>query len=278
MGSNRHYPEERPAHEANVGAFWMDVHPVTSAEFAVFVAATGYVTVAEQAPSAALYPGVSGDRLVPGSAVFRQPAGPVDLGDPGQWWAYVPGADWRHPDGPGSTMSGRETHPVVHVAFDDAAAYASWVGKRLPTEAEWEFAARGGLAEAEYCWGDRLMVDGRVPANVWQGEFPWRNDKPGPPGTEPVGGHPPNGYGLCDMAGNVWEWTSDGYRPGHDPACCTPPSVDPKVLSVPLKVIKGGSYLCAENYCSRYRPAARIPEAADTSTGHLGFRCVSSRP
>jgi len=276
MGSDHHYPEERPAHEVSVDCFWIDVHPVCAAEFARFVAATGYVTVAERQPRADLYPGVPADRLVPGSAVFRQPPGPVDLADPGQWWSYVPGADWRHPEGPRSTVSGRETHPVVHVAFDDAVAYATWAGKRLPTEAEWEFAARGGLAGAEYCWGNRFVVEGRVPANVWRGEFPWHSDKPLPPGTEPVGCYPPNGYGLHDMAGNVWEWTLDDYRAAHGPACCTPPLVDPRAPEVALKVIKGGSYLCAENYCSRYRPAARIPQAVDTSTGHRGFRCVSS--
>ena len=297
MGSNRHYPEERPVHRVSVDAFWIDVHAVTGADFSAFVEATGHVTVAERAPHPAQYPGVPAERLVAGSAVFRQPPGPVDLADPGLWWAYVPGADWRHPAGPGSSIAGREDHPVVHVAFEDAAAYARWAGKRLPTEAEWEYASRGGLAGAEFCWGDSpFPADAApagaspaglfptaarpgLPANVWRGQFPWRNDKPVAPGTEPVGSYPPNGFGLYDMAGNVWEWTADDYRPGHGPSCCgPPPAADPASPSVAVKVLKGGSYLCAENYCSRYRPAARIPQSADTSTGHIGFRCVSSRP
>jgi sulfatase modifying factor 1 len=242
------------------------------------------VTVAQRPPSPELYPGVPPERLVPGSAVFRAPSGPVDLADPGQWWSYVEEACWHHPHGPGgvaATAEGRAGHPVVHIAFDDALAYAAWAGKRLPAEAEWEYAARGGLDGAEYCWGDSRLVGGRVPANVWAGEFPWRNDKAHPPGTEPVGSYGPNGYGLHDMAGNVWEWTVDDYRPGHEPVCCLPPAdpvTSPGAAALAVKVIKGGSYLCADNYCARYRPAARIPQPVDTSTGHLGFRCVTSDP
>jgi len=209
---------------------------------------------------------------------------PRDLRD---WWEYVPKADWRHPEGPNSTIAGRELEPVVHVAFEDAAAYAAWAGKDLPTEAEWEFAARAGLDGAAYCWGDEFTPDGRWMANTWQGEFPWQNLKPPRRrGTSPVGSFPPNGYGLYDMAGNVWEWTSDYFSaPAVHHACCVPRN--PRVTSpedslvpgqpgahIPRRVIKGGSHLCAPNYCLRYRPAARQGEAVDTSTAHLGFRCI----
>ena len=216
-----------------------------------------------------------------------RPVRPRDLRD---WWEYVPRADWRHPEGPGSTISGRESEPVVHVAYEDAAAYAAWAGKDRPTEAEWEFAARGGLGGAAYCWGDEFTPEGRWMANTWQGEFPWQNQAlEGFPGRAPVGSFPANGYGLFDMAGNVWQWTKDWYTAGHvhDPShpCCTPrnprgaaetQSYDPAQPGprVARKVIKGGSYLCAPNYCQRYRPAARYPQAIDTTTSHIGFRCV----
>jgi formylglycine-generating enzyme required for sulfatase activity len=290
MGSERYYPEERPVHRASVDGFWMDRHPVTNARFACFAAATGYVTFAEMPPDPAHYPGAAPDLLVAGSAVFVQPAGPVDLRDIRNWWRYVPGADWRHPYGPGSSIDGLDEHPVVHITFADAEAFAAWEGKALPTEAEWERAARGGLEGAEFAWGDELTPGGRHMANTWQGEFPWRNlAEDSFERTSPVGSFPANGYGLCDMIGNVWEWTTDWYLPRHpdEPAraCCVPHNPrDPRAadsledagggLAIPRKVLKGGSHLCAPNYCQRYRPAARFPEPIDTSTSHVGFRCV----
>jgi len=288
MGSDRHYPEERPAHRVSVDGFWMNAHAVTNDEFARFVAATGYVTLAERTPDPADYPGAKPELLVPGSAVFRKPAHRVDLRDPYQWWAYVPGANWRHPFGPDSSIEGLGDHPVVHVAYEDALAYARWAGKDLPTEAEWEFAARGGLDGATYAWGDEFLPGGRFMANTWQGEFPIQNlALDGFEWTAPVGSFPPNGYGLYDMIGNVWEWTRDEYREygaAVRPCCAsTKPrggergaSDDPRTPGsrIPRKVIKGGSYLCAPNYCRRYRPAARLAQPVDTSTCHLGFRCV----
>lgn len=288
MGSDRHYPEERPAHRVSVDGFWMNAHAVTNDEFARFVAATGYVTLAERTPDPADYPGAKPELLVPGSAVFRKPAHRVDLRDPYQWWAYVPGANWRHPFGPDSSIEGLGDHPVVHVAYEDALAYARWAGKDLPTEAEWEFAARGGLDGATYAWGDEFLPGGRFMANTWQGEFPIQNlALDGFEWTAPVGSFPPNGYGLYDMIGNVWEWTRDEYREYGAvvrPCCAsTKPrggergaSDDPRTPGsrIPRKVIKGGSYLCAPNYCRRYRPAARLAQPVDTSTCHLGFRCV----
>ena len=285
MGSDRFYPEEQPVRKVSVDSFWIDRHPVTVAEFRRFVKATGHVTWAEQAPNADDYPGADQDVLVPGSLVFRRTAGPVDLSDYSAWWAWMPGADWRHPEGPGSTVGGRERHPVTHVAPVDAAAYAEWVGKSLPTEAEWEYAARGGLDGAVFTWGDEFAPGGRMMANTWQGEFPWQNlllDRF--EGTSPVGTYPPNGYGLYDMAGNVWEWTDDYFTtPGEEAQasrCCAPQSPrgsdapEPPPGGFPRRVIKGGSHLCAPNYCLRYRPAARQGEAIDTSTSHIGFRCV----
>jgi len=291
MGSDRHYPEERPVHQASVDGYWIDRRPVTNEEFARFVEETGYVTFAELAPKPEDYPGALPEMLYAGSLVFVKPAGPVDRGQIGNWWQYMRGADWRHPQGLGSSIAGLERHPVVHVAYSDAEAYARWAGKTLPTEAEWEFAARGGLDGATYAWGEQFMPDGRVMANTWQGEFPWHNRvEDGYEGTSPVGTFPENGYGLFDMIGNVWEWTTDWYRPSHpgDPpkACCAPhnprgcaevESYDPSqpAIRIPRKVLKGGSHLCAPNYCRRYRPAARFPEPVDTSTCHVGFRCVA---
>jgi sulfatase modifying factor 1 len=290
MGSDRHYPEEAPVHRVTVDGFWMDKTPVTNAMFQRFVAETGHVTFAEIAPDPAHYPGAKPELLHPGSLVFVKPAGPVDLRNFHNWWTFQLGADWRHPRGPNSLIKGREDHPVVHVAFADAEAYARWAGKSLPTEAEWEFAARGGLEGAEYAWGDDLEPDGKPMANFWQGEFPWQNLRTdGYEGTSPVGAFPPNGYGLVDVTGNVWEWTTDWYTPRHPgeapKACCIPrnprggreqDSLDPRQpdILIPRKVIKGGSHLCAPNYCRRYRPAARFPEPVDTSTSHLGFRCI----
>jgi formylglycine-generating enzyme required for sulfatase activity len=274
MGSDRFYPEERPEREVTVGGFSIDRHPVTVAEFRRFVQATGHVTWAEHAPEAADYPGADPGSLVPGSLVFRRTDGPVDLRDFRNWWAWTPGADWRHPEGPGSSTAGRDLHPVTHVAYADAEAYAAWAGKSLPTEAEWEYAARGGLDGAVFTWGDEPAPEGRPPANTWQGEFPWQNlELDGYAGTSPVGTFPANGFGLYDMAGNVWEWTSDWFAEPGARSCCAPGGGD-----VPRRVIKGGSHLCAPNYCLRYRPAARQGEAIDTTTCHIGFRCVRRRP
>jgi formylglycine-generating enzyme len=272
MGSADFYPEERPARRVEVDGFWMDSRPVTVAEFRRFVRATGYVTVAERPLDPAQYPDADPGLLLPGSLVFFATSGPVDLRDVSQWWRYTPGADWRHPRGPGSTLHGLDLHPVTHVAAEDADAYAAWAGKELPTEAEWEFAARGGLDGAVFTWGDDPAPRGRAMANTWQGEFPWQNLKPvHKRGTSAVKSFPPNGYGLYDMAGNVWEWTGDYFtdQPAQH-ACCAPQPG----AHIPRRVIKGGSHLCAPNYCLRYRPAARQGEAVDTSTGHLGFRCV----
>jgi formylglycine-generating enzyme len=226
MGSERFYPEERPVREVSVGPFWIDRHPVTVAEFRRFVKATGDVTWAEHAPRAEDYPGAVPEDLVPGSLVFQKTAGPVDLRDVRNWWRWTPGAEWRHPEGAGSTAGGRERHPVTHVAYADAEAYASWAGKSLPTEAEWEYAARGGLDQATYTWEDEFAPKGRMMANTWQGEFPWRNlCTDGFEGTSPVERFPPNNFGLYDMAGNVWEWTADWFhQPAHKASrpCCTP--------------------------------------------------------
>ena len=210
MGSAGFYPEERPVHRVTVDGFWMDTHPVTVAQYRKFVAATGHVTVAQQPPDPAAFPGADPELLVPGSLVFQRPAGPVDLRDFLNWWAYVPGASWEHPEGPGSGVGRRRRHPVTHVAYEDALAYARFAGKDLPTEAEWEYAARGGLDGAIYAWGDEFAPDGQLLANTWQGDFPWQNLRlDGYEGTSPVGAFPANGYGLLDMTGNVWEWTSD---------------------------------------------------------------------
>jgi formylglycine-generating enzyme len=288
MGSDDHYPEEAPAHQVTVDGFWIDRHAVTNAEYARFVRNTGHPTVAERPPDPADYPGARPELLVPASTVFHNPGHRVDLTNPYDWWTYVPGADWRHPQGPGSSIRKRPDHPVVHVAWDDVAAYARWAGKQLPTEAEWELAARGGLDGATYAWGDELNPGGRWMANTWQGEFPIQNlALDGYAGTAPVGRYPPNGYGLYDMVGNVWEWTSDWYQAHAELAggCCTPTnprggdrdhSRDPgDAAAVPRRVIKGGSHLCAPNYCRRYRPAARMPQPVDTGTSHLGFRCAT---
>jgi formylglycine-generating enzyme len=293
MGSDRHYPEERPAHSVSVDGFWMDRYPVTNDRFTRFVESTEHVTFAEIAPNAADYPGALPEMLYAGSLVFVKPKGPVDRSQIANWWQFMLGADWRHPQGPASGLQQRGDHPVVHVAFSDAAAFAKWEGKDLPTEAEWEFAARGGLDGAPYAWGDEFLPGGAHMANTWQGEFPWSNSNAdGYEGTSPVNAFPPNGYGLYDMIGNVWEWTTDWYEPKHPAealkACCTPhnprggredASYDPSQpqIRIPRKVLKGGSHLCAPNYCRRYRPAARFPEPVDTSTCHLGFRCIVRR-
>jgi formylglycine-generating enzyme required for sulfatase activity len=290
MGSDKHYPEERPAHRVSVDGFWIDRYPVTNARFERFVAATNHVTFAEIPPDPRDYPGALPHMLYAGSLVFVKPEGPVDRSNIGNWWQYMRGADWRHPQGPSSSIHGKAEHPVVHVTYADAETFARWEGRELPTEAEWEFAARGGFEGATYAWGDEFLPGERHMANTWQGEFPWRNlVSDGYEGTSPVGVYPPNGYGLYDMIGNVWEWTTDWYEPRHQgeatKACCVPRnprggredhSYDPSQaeIRIPRKVLKGGSHLCAPNYCRRYRPAARFPEPVDTSTCHVGFRCI----
>jgi formylglycine-generating enzyme len=290
MGSDKDYPEERPVHRVTVDGFWIDRGPVTNARFARFIGETSHVTFAEIPPNPADYPGALPDMLYAGSLVFAKPAGKVDQRDFRNWWQYLRGAYWRAPYGPGSSIDGLDQNPCVHVAFSDAEAFAAWEGKALPTEAEWEFAARGGLQDAAYAWGDEFLPGGRHLANTWQGEFPWQNlVTDGFEGTSPVGTFPPNGYGLHDMIGNVWEWTTDWYHPSHPEeavkACCVPvnprgpraeESYDPcqPAIKIPRKVLKGGSHLCAPNYCRRYRPAARFPEPVDTSTCHVGFRCI----
>jgi sulfatase modifying factor 1 len=267
MGSDEFYPEEAPVREVAVAPFAIDRHPVTVREFRRFVADTGHVTLAEQPPEGFA-------ETEPGSLVFARPARRVALDDWQAWWSWVPGACWHAPEGPASTTRGRDKHPVVHVAWADAVAYAEWAGKGLPTEAEWELAARGGLDGARFAWGDEEEPAGKVMANHWRGEFPVENRRAnGYEGTSPVGAFPPNGFGLYDMTGNVWEWTADRYRPhaaADKPACCTPPSPG----EVERRVMKGGSHLCAPNYCLRYRPAARQGQAIDSSTSHIGFRCV----
>ncbi|MFT3731738.1 MAG: formylglycine-generating enzyme family protein [Hyphomicrobium sp.] len=288
MGSDKHYREEAPVHRVTVDGFWIDETPVTNLQFRHFVEATDYVTFAEIPPRAKDYPGALPHMLRAGSLVFR-PAS-VNARDWSEWWEFRFDANWRHPYGRGSWTKGLGDHPVVHVAYRDAEAYAKWAGKELPTEAEWEFAARGGLDGAEFAWGDELTPGGRQMANTWQGNFPHENLKlDGYERTSPVKAFPPNGYGLYDMIGNVWEWTTDWYAPSHPAdarkACCIPadprgPSVDQSYdpcqphIRIPRKVLKGGSHLCAPNYCRRYRPAARHAEPIDTSTSHVGFRCV----
>ena len=292
MGSEDFYPEERPVHEITVDGFWMDPYEVTNEQFASFVEATGYVTLAERPLNAADYPGAPVENLVPGALVFWKRSGPVDLSNYVNWWRWTPGTSWRRPFGPESTIEGIERHPVVHVAYEDAEAYTRWAGKELPTEPEWEFAARGGLVGAKFTWGDEEFPNGKAMVNSWQGEFPWQNLlTDGYEGTSPVGSFPPNGYGLYDMAGNVWEWTSDWYVPRHADevvkSCCGPPA-NPRISSpeksydpaqpqfrIARKVVKGGSHLCAPNYCLRYRPAARQPQMIDTGMSHIGIRCIS---
>lgn len=282
MGSDSHYPEEAPAHSVSVEGFWIDAFPVTNRQFAAFVEQTGYVTVAERPLDPNDFPGAPPENLVPGSLVFTMTAGPVDLRNLSQWWTWTPGACWKHPEGGTSSTEEREDHPVVHVAFEDAEAYASWAGKALPSEAEWELAARGGLDGRDFVWGDEPEPPGERLANYWHGEFPWQAE-PGYGTRVPVGSFPANGFGLFDMAGNVWEWTADWYVARHpdetSKPCCMPSieaSYDPSQpqFRIPRKVVKGGSYLCADSYCMRYRPAARRPQMIDTGMSHIGIRCL----
>ncbi len=291
MGSTQFYPEEGPVRRVSVDGFWIDEHPVTVAEFRRFVDDTGHVTLAEVAPSAADYPDADPELLVAGSLVFRPTRGPIDLRDYRNWWHWTPGAFWRRPEGPESNVGGRERHPVVHISYADALAYAQWAGKSLPTEAEWERAARGGLDGKVFAWGDEFAPKGRIMANTWLGEFPWQNlTGDGGGRTSPIRKFAPNGFGLYDMTGNTWEWTSDWFSdaPGGPEAdgCCAPqtPLGGTEAGSyadgerIPRRTIKGGSHLCAPNYCLRYRPAARQAQAVDSSTSHLGFRCVIRSP
>jgi formylglycine-generating enzyme len=314
MGSTEFYPDEGPAVRTRVDTFEIDAHPVTNEQFTAFVDATGYVTVAERPLKPADYPGVAAEDLLPGALVFKPTAGPVDLGDWRNWWTWQPGASWRHPFGADSSIDDMRRHPVVHVAFDDVNAYASWVGKRLPTEAEWEYACRGGHEGRIYAWGNEPRLDDRLMANSWQGRFPYLNTgADGWIGTSPVGSFEPNDFGIVDMIGNVWEWTSDYYTAGHDAmehdvaasdsnpsgdgtgCMCSPQdgratglaqasaltqakaaaSAEPGSV-IPRRVLKGGSHLCAPEYCLRFRPAARSPQAEDTATTHIGFRLARS--
>ena len=291
MGSDKHYPEEAPVHRVTVDGFWMDSTPVTNRRFREFVEATGYVTFAEIAPKPEEYPGALPHMLKAGSLVFVSPDQPVDLRNFANWWSFKFGANWRRPYGKGSSIRGLDDHPVVHISYRDAEAYAAWAGKQLPTEAEWEYAARGGLDQVEYAWGEEFTPGGRHMANTWQGEFPRENlAGDGYARTSPVDAFPPNDFGLFDMIGNVWEWTVDWYSTGHTgdapKACCIPEnprggieagSYDPAEpqIRIPRKVVKGGSHLCAPNYCRRYRPAARHPQPVDTSMSHVGFRCIT---
>jgi formylglycine-generating enzyme required for sulfatase activity len=289
MGSDRHYAEEGPAHQVRVVGFWMEPHQVTNAQFAEFVRESSYVTVAERPLDPADYPGAPKENLQPGSMVFARTRGPVDRRHLSLWWSWVPGAMWQRPEGNGSSIAGRKDHPVVHVAHEDALAYAAWASRSLPTEAEWEAAARGGVDQATFTWGEEPERPGQRLANYWHGEFPWRPTT-GYGTTSPVGSFPANAYGLSDTAGNVWEWTSDWYSARHiidtGPSCCPPQnssgsaredSLDHQQpqFRVPRKVVKGGSFLCADSYCRRYRPAARRPQPVDTGMSHLGFRCMT---
>lgn len=284
---NCQMPDALPLHLVTVDDFWMDETPVTNAQFEKFVKATGYKTIAERQPDPKDFPGADPKMLVPGSAVFTPPERDVPLNDYLQWWRYVPGANWRHPEGPHSTLKGREEHPVVQIAWDDAMAYAKWAGKRLPTEAEYEFAARGGLDRHAYAWGNELKPGGRWPANIWQGRFPSKNtNEDGYDRTSPVKVFPPNGFGLYDVGGNVWQWCSDWYRPDYFQTQAgrtvrNPPgpadSFDPQEPSVPKRVQKGGSFLCGDQYCVRYLVGSRGKGATDSGSSNVGFRCVQAR-
>lgn len=286
MGSDSHYPEEGPVREASVDGFWMDETAVTNAAFGQFVDQTGYVTVAERPPDPQVFPGADPQQLVPGSITFLMPPGPVDMGNPAGWWRWTPGADWRHPWGPGSDIAGKNEHPVTQVSWEDVDAYARWAGKELPREADWERAARGGLEQEEFAWGDDLSPGGVERMNRWIGQFPWEftpEAEGAVPDTFPVRSFPPNDFGLFEITGNAWEWTRTWF--GSDPelqkstSCCGVLEASREPGSgIPRKVLKGGSFLCAENYCSRYRPAARIPQTLDSATCHTSFRCIRRDP
>jgi sulfatase modifying factor 1 len=285
MGDEGGQPDEAPMHEVALDGFWIDRTEVTNAQYAEFAKETGYVTVAERKPDPKEFPGVPADKLVAGSVVFNPPPQAVSLENHYIWWKWEPSASWRHPEGPDSTYKGRENHPVVHISWYDAMAYAQWAGKRLPTEAEWEYASRGGLDKQPYIWGEEKMQDGKWHANIWQGSFPnIDNGEDGFVGTSPVGAFDPNGYDLVDMAGNVWEWCQDWYMPDYynNSPASNPPgpneSYDPNEPGVAKKLQRGGSFLCSDIYCVGYRPSARMKNAPDTGTSHSGFRCVHPGP
>ncbi|HEX6760863.1 MAG TPA: formylglycine-generating enzyme family protein [Propionibacteriaceae bacterium] len=275
MGSQQFYPDEGPVHDERVQPFAIEQHPVTNAQFSEFVSETGYVTMAERPLDRVLFPDLPPEELEPGALAFASTAGPVDMSNWRQWWRWSVGADWRHPFGPESRIEEKPDHPVVQVAYPDAEAYANWAGRRLPSEAEWEYAARAG-STSTYAWGEEVRPDGQLMANTWQGRFPYENaGAHGWVGTSPVGSFPPNGFGLVDMIGNVWEWTTTTYQARHNVTspCCGPTAAPDQTTR---KALKGGSHLCAPEYCLRYRPAARSPQSLDTSTTHIGFRCVLS--
>jgi sulfatase modifying factor 1 len=287
-GGSSAMPDARPIHRVYVDGFWMDKTDVTNEQFARFVKASGYVTVAERKPRAEDFPGAPPENLVAGSIVFAPPDHPVALNNHYQWWTYVPGANWRHPTGPGSNIKGREKYPAVQIAYEDAVAYAKWAVKRLPTEAEWEFAARGGLSGNLYAWGNDFHPNGKWMANTYQGSFPTRDDgEDGFPGISPAAQFPANGYGLYDMSGDVWQWTSDWYRPDYysqlaaqGPVARNPQgpesSFDPSEPTEKKRVHRGGSFLCTDQYCSRYLVGTRGKGEISSASNHLGFRCVKS--
>ena len=284
MGASEYYPDEGPLKEVTLDGFWIDRYEVTNAQFSKFVDATNYVTVAERQLNPKDFPGIPAESLVPGSVVFIMPTELLNGGNPIQWWQFVPGANWRQPTGPGSDIKGKENYPVVHVAYEDAFSYAKWLGHDLPSEAQWEYAARGGLEQQTYSWGKEFTPANKWQANTWQGMFPVNNtEEDGYVGAAPVGCYPDNGYGLHDVTGNVWEWVADWYYPEHldegdvirDEAKT---GFDPRQPGLPVKVIKGGSYLCAENYCMRYRPAARHAQETTLGAAHIGFRTVRNEP
>ena len=291
-GGDEPMHDARPIHRVSVDAFFMDATEVTNEQFARFVAATGYITVAEQKPTREEFPGAPEENLVAGSVVFSPPTRIVTLNNHYQWWSYVPGANWRHPDGPNSDLKGREKLPVVHIAYEDAEAYAKWAGKRLPTEAEYEFAARGGLTGKAYSWGDELKPGGKWPANIYQGNFPVKGGDKGEDGFKgiaPVARFQPNGYGLFDVGGNVWEWTSDWYRADYYSTLAAQggiarnpqgpsSSLDPSEPDQPKRVQRGGSFLCTDLYCTRYMVGTRGKGEVRSASNHVGFRCVKNAP
>ncbi len=282
MGTNDpDFPDAKPLHRVSLKGFWMDEHEVTNAEFEKFVKATNYITVAERELNPADFPGVPVENLLPGSGVFSPPKQKVSLENALQWWRYIAGANWRHPTGPASTIIGQQNNPVVHVCYEDILAYTNWAGKRLPTEAEWEYAARGGNDNQKYYWGNELKPNGKWMANIYQGDFPFKNtSEDGFEGVAPVKSFPPNGYGLYDMEGNVWEWCNDFYRPDYylqspefDPQGPLD-SYDPDEPKIVKRVQRGGSFLCSDQYCIRYRPGSRGKGEVSSGSNNLGFRCV----